>query len=102
MRHKRPSNLKSENETRDLIAEIHEGIEQILAGAEVPTRVVEVSPAIHLRRKCGLSLDEIAAKLGVSASTYKRWELGRRQPTGAARVLLDLISSKPELVNELE
>lgn len=31
MRHKRPSNLNSENETRDLIAEIHEGIEQILA-----------------------------------------------------------------------
>lgn len=81
---------------------MRESSKYLRAGAEVPTRVVEVSPAIHLRRKSGLSLDEIAAKLGVSASTYRGWELGRHQPTGAARVLLDLMSSKPELVKELE
>lgn len=86
---------------RDLLAEINEGVDQMLAGTKVPTRIVEVSEAIHARRMSGFSQSEFAAKLGVSVRTYQEWEQGRREPTGAARVLLHLISKKPELVSEL-
>ena len=86
---------------RDLLAEINEGVDQMLAGTKVPTQIVEVSEAIHARRMSGFSQSEFAAKLGVSVRTYQEWEQGRREPTGAARVLLHLISKKPELVSEL-
>ncbi len=86
---------------RDLLAEINEGVDQMLAGTKVPTRIVEVSEAIHARRMSGCSQSEFATKLGVSVRTYQEWEQGRREPTGAARVLLRLISKKPELVSEL-
>lgn len=86
---------------RDLLAEINAGVDQMLEGAEVPTRIVEVSEAIHARRKSGFSQSEFAAKLGVSVRTYQEWEQGRREPTGAARILLHLISKKPELIAEI-
>lgn len=86
---------------RDLLAEINEGVDQMFAGAKVPTRIVEVSEAIHARRMSGFSQAAFATKLGVSIRTYQEWEQGRRAPTGAARVLLHLISKKPELVSEL-
>ncbi len=86
---------------RDLIAEISQGITELNSGAIVPKRIVEVSEAIHARRMSGFSQSEFANKIGVSVRTYQEWEQGRRDPTGAARVLLHLISKKPELVAEL-
>jgi len=97
-----PTRLKKELKGREALAEIHEGIGQMLSGVEIPTRVVDVSPAIHLRRKCGLRRDELAAKLGVSARTYRGWELGHRTPNGAAQVLLNLVSTRPDLLWELD
>lgn len=94
--------LKEWEAKRDLTAEINEGINQMLAGAPYPTRVVEVSEAVHARRMSGLSQSEFATKLGVSTRTYQEWEQGRRTPTGAARALLHLIARKPELISELD
>lgn len=86
---------------RDLVAEINEALDQVRAGDPFPTRVVDVSLAAHARRMSGFSQAAFATKLGVSIRTYQEWEQGRRAPTGAARVLLHLISKKPELVSEL-
>jgi len=82
---------------RDLLAEIKANISE----GKATHRVVEVSDAIHARRLSGISQSEFANKIGVSIRTYQEWEQGRRQPTGAARVLLRLISKKPELVSDL-
>lgn len=87
---------------RDLLAEITEGVTQMLSGANVPTRIVEVSEAIHARRKSGLSQADFAKKMGVSFRTYQEWEQGRREPTGAAKILLHLIARKPELLKEID
>ena len=87
---------------RDLIAEIAEGVDQLLSGKfEAPTRVVEVSEAVHARRMSGLSQAEFASRIGVSVRTYQEWEQGRRSPTGPARVLLGLIAKRPELISKL-
>jgi putative transcriptional regulator len=86
---------------RNLLSEISEGVSEYLTSDKAEQKVVEVSEAIHARRMSGFSQSEFATKLGVSIRTYQEWEQGRRQPTGAARVLLHLISKKPELVAEL-
>jgi len=41
-----------------------------------------------------------ARAIGVPAGTVRQWEQGRRQPTGAARVLLALIAQNPSIVSE--
>lgn len=56
-------------------------------------------PAI--RRRTGLSQSAFAASIGVPEGTLVNWEQGRRQPSGAAKVLLALLAKKPNLVMEL-
>ncbi|MEK6746438.1 MAG: helix-turn-helix domain-containing protein [Pseudomonadota bacterium] len=50
------------------------------------------------RSKLGLSQDKFAAAFGVSAATIRNWEQGRREPKGAALVLLNVIAHNPEAV----
>lgn len=50
------------------------------------------------RSKLGLSQDKFAAAFGVSAATIRNWEQGRREPKGAALVLLNVIAQNPEVV----
>ena len=52
------------------------------------------------RAKLGLSHNKFAALLGISASTLKNWEQGRRRPTGAAKVLLKVAKHHPKIVLE--
>ena len=64
--------------------------------AHVP--VVNVSA---IRAKAGMSQSAFAASIGVPLGTLINWEQGRRQPTGAAKVLLALLAKKPSLVGDL-
>jgi putative transcriptional regulator len=59
---------------------------------------VHVKPADikTARRKIGLSRDAFARVFGLSSATLRKWENGERRPTGAARVLLTIISREPE------
>jgi putative transcriptional regulator len=50
----------------------------------------------------GLSQQDFATLLGVSARTLQDWEQGRREPTGAAKTLLRLAVSHPDVLRELQ
>lgn len=50
------------------------------------------------RQKLGLTQVEFAHLLGVSIRTLHHWEQGTRQPSGAARVLLRIAESSPQVV----
>jgi putative transcriptional regulator len=50
------------------------------------------------RAKLGLSQTRFASLLGISTSTLRNWEQGRRQPTGAAKVLLKVATLHPKAV----
>jgi len=82
---------------RDIAAELKQSVREMLAdqGAEVP-----VSPVVTARMKSGLSQARFAELLGVSVRTLQEWEQGRRQPTGAARVLLRVAAKHPKAVLE--
>lgn len=54
-----------------------------------------------IRERTGKSQPVFAASIGVPVSTVRQWELGRRRPEKAARVLLALLQRNPWLVEEM-
>ena len=68
----------------------------------VVTRIDRIDPdsVAVVRAKLKLSQSEFARMLGISVGTLQNWEQGRRQPTGAARVLLRVAARHPEVVLE--
>lgn len=53
-------------------------------------------PALRqYRQSQGLSQQELAKKLGVTATTVYRWEAGRREPRGAVRGKISEITGIP-------
>lgn len=59
---------------------------------------VRLPDAAEARARVGLSQQEFARLLGVSARTLQDWEQGRREPTGAARMLLRVAAAHPEVL----
>ncbi len=51
-----------------------------------------------LRARLGMSQDGFARAFGLPKRTIQDWEQGRRQPEGAARVLLRVIEREPDAV----
>ncbi len=87
-------------------SEIIDGLQNALEYAKGNTRsarahVVRVPAPVDVRRvreRLGMSQSEFAAQFGISTSTLRNWEQGRREPEGPARVLLNIIEREPEAV----
>jgi len=56
------------------------------------------SDAREARIKLGLSQREFALFIGTAAGTVRKWELGTRRPSGAARILIEVIKTEPKAV----
>lgn len=78
-----------------------ESVKQMRRGQAARVTLVKVPQAAEARSKVGLSQQDFARLLGVSARTLQDWEQGRREPTGAAKTLLRLAVSHPEILLEL-
>jgi putative transcriptional regulator len=52
-----------------------------------------------IRARVGGTQDSFARMIGIPPATVRNWESYRRAPTGAARVLLDLVASDPETMS---
>jgi putative transcriptional regulator len=65
-------------------------------------RIDQIDPesVTAIRTKLHLSQTEFSAAFGISPTTLRNWEQGRRQPTGAARVLLRVAAKHPKAVLE--
>lgn len=84
---------------QELTTSVREG-GAILRGAVAPSRkfVVDKPDVKRIRKNYRLSQGQFAALLGISVATLQNWEQGRRQPKGAARVLLQVAAKHPESV----
>ncbi len=99
----KPKNGESRKD--QLTRELEESMAQALAYVKGDTSQgnsqsysIELTPAQAARRLSGLSQAEFSRKLGISPATLRNWEQGRREPTGPAKVLIDLLSRRPELL----
>ncbi|MDP9361396.1 MAG: helix-turn-helix domain-containing protein [Acidobacteriota bacterium] len=73
---------------------------RILRGEAKPSREFTFTPedVRAIRNKLRKSQDEFALMIGVSVSTLRNWEQGRRQPHGPARALLKIAAEDPKAV----
>jgi putative transcriptional regulator len=91
---------------KELFDELLESVRQAIAierGEIKPSRTFIVNKrneVTSVRARLGLSQNRFAALLGISPSTLKNWEQGRRRPTGAAKVLLKVAKRHPKIVLE--
>ena len=91
--------MSSDLETfkRDLLA----SVKQMRRGQAARVTRIKVPEAAQARSRMGLSQQAFARLLGVSARTLQDWEQWRREPTGAAKTLLRVAVSHPEILLEL-
>ena len=73
---------------------------KIKRGELKPSRVFDFdNPDVKaIREQYGLSQSKFAKLLGISASTLRNWEQGRRAPEGPARILLSVAAKHPEAI----
>lgn len=92
----------NENLFEELVHSVREG-GAILRGEKTPSRSFEWQPLDikAIRQRFGLSQSRFAAMMGISTSTLRNWEQGRRRPRGAARILLEIASRNPQAVREV-
>lgn len=88
---------------KELFDELLESVREakaIMRGEKQPSRVfVHDEPDVKtIRRRFKLSQPKFAGLLGISVGTLRNWEQGRRQPEGAARVLLLVAAKHPDAI----
>lgn len=89
---------KNLSEARGFQQDLLESVRQMRNGQAARVTKVKLPDAAEARTRVGLSQQEFARLLGVSARTLQDWEQGRREPTGAARLLLRVAASHPEVL----
>ena len=69
-----------------------------LPGIEIPKVELSAKDIQHIRKSTHLSQNVFAKLLNVSSSSVKQWEQGKRIPTGATKVLLELLMKSPDIL----
>ena len=89
------------NDFDEFVSSVREAGE-IRRGHRKPSRVFEFQPADvrRVRQKLGKSQTDFAMMIGVSVSTLRNWEQGRRVPEGPAQALLKVAAKNPKAVAE--
>lgn len=120
--------LQARDAKRDIGAELLQSVRDLKAGRRGRKTTIETRPDGSVRRRIelpsgkvardeivtgarwallsarshsGLSQAEFATALGVSKRTLENWEQGRAEPTGPAKVLLNLVAKYPDTVKRL-
>jgi len=89
------------SEVRKFQSDLLESVKQMRRGQAARVTKVRLPEAAEARALVGLSQQEFAILLGVSARTLQDWEQGRREPTGAAKTLLRVAVAHPEVLRAL-
>ena len=68
-------------------------------GVTIPEVQLSTNQIKEIRENLSLSQTVFAKLLNVSPSSIRQWEQGKRQPTGATQVLLDLLKRSPHILD---
>jgi len=94
-------NISERDADRNIGEELLEAIRDVKNGKHGAKYSVEVNDVVKARLKSGLSQTQFAAALHISPRTLQQWEQGRREPSGAAKTLLKIVSRHPEVLREV-
>jgi putative transcriptional regulator len=83
-------------------ADLLRSVKKMRRGKAARVTKVKLPAAAEARAKTGLSQQDFADLLGVSARTLQDWEQGRREPTGAAKTLLRVAATHPKVLLSLQ
>ena len=89
------------SEMKKFQSDLLESVKQMRRGQAARITKVKLPEAAEARARVGLSQQAFALLLGVSARTVQDWEQGRREPSGAAKTLLRVAVSHPEVLRAL-
>lgn len=90
------------NDLEQFKQDLLKSVKQMRQGEAARVTHVKGPQAAEARSRTGLSQEQFARLLGVSARTLQDWEQGRREPTGAAKTLLRVAYEHPEVLLKLE
>ena len=93
--------LQERDSKRDLGAELLDYVREMMADKRSREHKVKIPDAAAARQKTGLSQAQFATLLGVSKRTLQDWEQGRREPSGAAKSLIELAMQRPDVLVEV-
>ncbi len=82
-------------------AELLRAVKQMRAGEKGRVYTPEQLLAISARRSVKLTQRQFARLLNVSVDSVQDWEQGRRSPRGAAKTILRVVTSYPEVLQKL-
>ena len=82
-------------------AELLEAVDQMKKRKKARTYTKEQLLAISARKSVNLTQREFAELLNISIDTVQDWEQGRRSPRGAAKTLLKIAQSHPEILEQM-
>ena len=91
-----PRELKMSTFGKDLIQSLEEALAHAKGEGSANVHAV-VSPR-EVREMIKLTQAQMAPLMGMSVSGYRKWEQGRRQVSGPAATLLQVIAREPEAV----
>jgi putative transcriptional regulator len=86
------------NDLRASLDELRDFVAGKKTGAVVHRVFPSQTDAREARHKLGLSQREFASLVGTAVGTVRKWELGTRRPSGAARTLIEVIKNEPKAV----
>ena len=75
-------------------------VREMKAGKAARATSIAPNEVAAARLKSGLSQTEFAQALQISPRTLQEWEQGRREPSGAARALIQIAIRHPEVIRE--
>jgi putative transcriptional regulator len=90
------------SEIKKFQADLLASVKQMRRRRAARTTKVKLPAAAEARASVGLSQEQFAQLLGASPRTLQDSEQGRREPTGAARTLLEVAVKHPKVLRELQ
>ena len=77
-----------------------DSVREMKAGKVARSTTTAANEVAAARLKSGLSQTDFAHALQISPRTLQEWEQGRRQPSGAAKALIQIAFRHPEVIRE--
>lgn len=93
--------ISARDAERNIGDELLQAIRDVKRGKYGAKYSVEANEIEKARLSTGLPQAQFAAALRISSRTLQQSEQGRRQPSGAAETLLQIVSRHPEVLHEV-